>query len=267
MDHDRGPSPRRNALRFVRAGGGIQHNEERELATVSREPKPLSDFPASRTALVTSLMRAVHSRFDPNPLIDDLWGERLVPESFRLGYRAAVLARMYPDASQRAPVSDEARAAADAVVISNLRASPAYAGVILRTRYTEDALRVAVAGGVRQYVIIGAGFDSFALRRPAFARELTIFEIDQPATQEFKRLRLAECGGPVAGDPALDFAAVDVSRGRPEFLLVARRHDVPDARSESRNVRGDRRYGGAGQRSRIHLFRPARGRHGCRPLR
>jgi methyltransferase (TIGR00027 family) len=180
------------------------------LATVSREPKALSDFPASRTALVTSLMRAVHSRFDPNPLIDDLWGERLVPESFRLGYRAAVLARLYPQASQRAPVSDEARAAADAVVVSNLRASPAYAGVILRTRYTEDALRVAVAGGVRQYVIIGAGFDSFALRRPAFARELAIFEIDQPATQEFKRQRLAECG--VAPGSSVHFLAADLSR-------------------------------------------------------
>ncbi len=180
------------------------------MATVSRESNSVSDFPASRTALVTSLMRAVHSRFDPNPLIDDLWGERLVPESFRLGYRAAVLARMYPDASQRAPVSDEARAAADAVVINNLRASPAYAGVILRTRYTEDALRVAVAGGVRQYVIIGAGLDSFALRRPAFARELAIFEIDQPATQEFKRLRLAECG--VAVGAPVRFLAADLSQ-------------------------------------------------------
>jgi methyltransferase (TIGR00027 family) len=191
------------------AGGGTQHIEERGLATVSRESRALSDFPASRTALVTSLMRAVHSRFDPNPLIDDLWGERLVPESFRLGYRAAVLSRLYPNASQMAPVGDEARAAADALVVNNLRASPAYGGVILRTRYTEDALRVAVAGGVRQYVIIGAGLDSFALRRPAFASQVTIFEIDQPATQEFKRRQISECGmGPLA---YLHFLAADLS--------------------------------------------------------
>jgi methyltransferase (TIGR00027 family) len=169
----------------------------------------LSDFPASRTALVTSLMRAVHSRLDPNPLIDDLWGERLVPESFRLGYRAAVLSRLYPDASQKAPVGDEGRRAADALVVNNLRASPAYSGVILRTRYTEDALRVAVARGVRQYVIIGAGFDSFALRRPAFARELTIFEIDQAATQEFKRRQIAECGVPLGA--SVHFLAADLA--------------------------------------------------------
>jgi methyltransferase (TIGR00027 family) len=201
---------RAKRAKIIRVPAGVITRTGAGLATVSHEPKPLSDFTASRTALATSLMRAVHSRLDPNPLIDDPWGERLVPEAFRLGYRAAVLARLYPDASQMAPVGDEARAAADAMVVGNLRASPAYAGVILRTRYTEDALRVAVASGVRQYVIVGAGFDSFALRRPAFARELAIYEIDHPATQELKRRQIAECG--VALGPAVHFLAADLSQ-------------------------------------------------------
>jgi methyltransferase (TIGR00027 family) len=90
-----------------------------------------------------------------------------------------------------------------------LRASPAYAGVITRTRYAEDALRVAVAAGVRQYVIIGAGFDSFALRRPPFARDLEIFEVDHPATQALKRRRLRECAVP---PPAgLHFVGADLA--------------------------------------------------------
>ena len=68
---------------------------------------------------------------------------------------------------------------------------------VLRTRYAEDALEVAVGKGVHQYVIVGAGFDSFALRQPAFARHVDVFEIDHPATQELKRQRLHECGVPL----------------------------------------------------------------------
>jgi O-methyltransferase involved in polyketide biosynthesis len=57
----------------------------------------------------------------------------------------------------------------------------AYPGVVIRSRYAEDALREAVNRGTRQYILIGAGFDSFALRRPAFSEALEIFEIDHPA--------------------------------------------------------------------------------------
>ncbi|MDQ1605505.1 MAG: hypothetical protein QOE01_3350 [Actinomycetota bacterium] len=58
----------------------------------------------------------------------------------------------------------------------------------------EDALAKAVARGVRQYVIIGAGLDSFAVRRPEFARDVDVFEVDHPATQELKLERLREAG-------------------------------------------------------------------------
>jgi methyltransferase (TIGR00027 family) len=50
-----------------------------------------------------------------------------------------------------------------------------------------------VAGGARQYVLIGAGFDSFIVRQPPFARDISIFEIDHPASQAMKRQRLDEC--------------------------------------------------------------------------
>jgi len=64
-----------------------------------------------------------------------------------------------------------------------LLANVAFPGVVIRSRYAEDALRKATIRGVRQYVLIGAGFDSFALRRPAFSNLLEIFEVDHPATQ------------------------------------------------------------------------------------
>src|SRR5258708_6496810 len=146
------------------------------------------EFAASITALATSLMRAIHTRLDPDPLIVDPWGDRLVPESIREAFCLSALAKM--DAEARA----QALASPDSIVDVALRASAAYANVITRTRYTEDALCAAVAKGIRQYVMIGAGFDSFALRRPAFAADMQVYEIDHPATQGLKRQRLKECG-------------------------------------------------------------------------
>jgi methyltransferase (TIGR00027 family) len=126
---------------------------------------------ASRTALATSLMRAAHTRLDPHPLIKDPWGDRLVPESAK-----------------------RALASSDEMLDESLMRSRSYANVITRTRYAEDALKAAVSKGVRQYVLIGAGFDSFFLRRPAFAANLQIFEIDFPATQRLKIERIDACG-------------------------------------------------------------------------
>jgi O-methyltransferase involved in polyketide biosynthesis len=140
----------------------------------------VEDLTVSRTALATSLMRAAHTRLDPNPLIDDPWGDRLVPDSARDMIRVAALARM--DAAAR----QAAMAAPDSIVDESLRRSRAYANVITRTRFAEDALQSAVLKGIRQYVLIGAGFDSFSLRRPAYAADLKIFEIDFPATQSLK---------------------------------------------------------------------------------
>jgi methyltransferase (TIGR00027 family) len=123
-------------------------------------------------------MRALHSRSDPLPVIQDPWGDRLVPPEIRESMPDELLAR-----------------------------SPAFANVITRTRYTEDALESAVSRGVRQYVLIGAGLDSFALRAPEYARGLEIFELDHPATQELKLRRIRECG--IAPSPSVHFIPVD----------------------------------------------------------
>jgi methyltransferase (TIGR00027 family) len=61
-----------------------------------------------------------------------------------------------------------------------------------RSRYAEDRLAAAVAGGARQYVVLGAGLDTFAYRNPFSS--LRVFEVDFPATQEWKRFLLAEAG-------------------------------------------------------------------------
>jgi methyltransferase (TIGR00027 family) len=65
--------------------------------------------------------------------------------------------------------------------------SAARAQVTCRSRYTEDSLALGLRRGIGQYVILGAGLDSFAYRRGTGAKRVRVFEIDHPATQEWKR--------------------------------------------------------------------------------
>jgi methyltransferase (TIGR00027 family) len=148
-------------------------------------------------------MRALHSRHDPAPMLDDHWGDRLVPDTVRTALCQRVLGSMPPTA--------RAKVAADPaeLLAQSLRSNAAYADVITRARYAEDALKAAVERGVTQYVIIGAGFDSFAYRRPNWAAKLNVYEIDHPATQEMKRQRLAACG--IDASVSVEFIAADLS--------------------------------------------------------
>jgi methyltransferase (TIGR00027 family) len=157
----------------------------------------------SRTALATSLMRALHSRRDPYPLLDDSWGDRLVPQSERDRFSQRILARM--DSEARAMALRAPGSILDDFFLANV----AYPGVVIRSRYTEDALKAAASRGIRQYVLIGAGFDSFALRRPAFAETFEIFEIDHPATQTFKIQRIKDCG--ISLPSTVHFIAADLA--------------------------------------------------------
>ena len=77
--------------------------------------------------------------------------------------------------------------------------------IAIRTRIAEDALALAVRGGVAQLVVLGAGLDTYAYRTPY--DHLRIFEVDHPATQAWKRQRLAEAA--IALPPTLRFVPVD----------------------------------------------------------
>jgi methyltransferase (TIGR00027 family) len=79
--------------------------------------------------------------------------------------------------------------------------------VAARSRYAEDELAAIVRRGVRQYVILGAGLDTFAYRNPYPEGVLHVFEVDHPTTQTWKRARLEEIGIALPGD--LTFALVD----------------------------------------------------------
>lgn len=96
------------------------------------------------------------------------------------------------------------------------------AHVVVRSRFTEDCLKDAVRRGITQYVILGAGFDTFAFRQPTWAADLTIFEVDQPASQKWKISRIEEAGLTVPVN--LKFAAVDFEVESLQDALL--RHNV-----------------------------------------
>jgi len=118
--------------------------------------------------------------------------------------------RILEGADPEAKARFERLGSQQAVIDAALRAHDTYGGVVIRSRSAEDALERAVARGVRQYVVVGAGFDSFIVRQPVFARDVDIYEIDHPASQAMKRQRLDECA--VAVPPNVHFVPADLSR-------------------------------------------------------
>lgn len=95
--------------------------------------------------------------------------------------------------------------------------------IAMRSRIAEDALAAAVARGVTQYVVLGAGLDTFAYRSPLASR-LTIFEVDHPMTQNWKRERLDQAA--IARPDSLRFVPTDFEREQLGDTLAAAGFDA-----------------------------------------
>src|SRR5438105_2817715 len=148
---------------------------------VNRKPVAAPDHTAVRVAL----WRAMHVQVDPSPHVledeiglqlvapDESWRQRpdMHPQGTR-GYRAAIVAR---------------------------------------ARFIEDLVLEQARQGISQYVIVGAGLDTFAQRRPEVASSLCVFEIDKPEMQAWKRQRLIELGFGISNN--LRFVPVDFEAG------------------------------------------------------
>ena len=120
------------------------------------------------TAVRVALWRAMHVQVDPPPhVLEDEIGLRLAAPAD--GWRDR--GDMHPDGTR------------------TFRAS-----IVARSRFVEDLVTEQVARGVAQYVLLGAGLDTFVQRRPEVAAGLRVFEIDQPGPQAWKRRRLTELG-------------------------------------------------------------------------
>src|SRR5205823_14348019 len=96
---------------------------------------------------------------------------------------------------------------------------PFRASIVARARFVEDLVAEQAARGVAQYVILGAGLDTFAQRRPDLASRLLVFEIDQPGPQAWKRQRLIDLG---LGIPSfLRLVPVDFEAGDARHVVHA----------------------------------------------
>lgn len=88
--------------------------------------------------------------------------------------------------------------------------APFRASIVARARFIEDLVIEQIPHGIHQYIVLGAGLDTFAQRHPEVAGKLQVFEVDQPATQAWKKQRLYEIGLP---PPAwLHFVPVDFEK-------------------------------------------------------
>jgi methyltransferase (TIGR00027 family) len=133
----------------------------------------------------------------------------LVAAGYRAAHQQFEGGKVFSDPLARIILGDDADA-----IIASLSADPTQRGMRIfmaaRSRFAEDCLAAAVSRGVRQAVVLGAGFDTFALRNPLSDLGLRVFEVDHPATQIWKRRRLSEVG--LAIPASLTFAAIDFER-------------------------------------------------------
>ena len=147
----------------------------------------------SRTATLAAGIRAHHRRWHAAPILDDDYAVRLLSPFWRQVVHNRLL---------------------NWIVVHKLLGPfhPIHTENILRARYAEDRLHESIGAGVGQYVILGAGFDSFALRHPELAGRLRIFEVDQPGMQALKQERVRRVHG---GLPAhVTFVPVDFETDR-----------------------------------------------------
>lgn len=136
------------------------------------------------TAIRVALWRALHAELDQRPLVfDDSVGEKIVGEKDW---------RKRPDMNP-----DFCR--------------PMRASIVTRARFIEDLLIEEIKKGVTQYVILGAGLDTFAQRHPELGTKIHVFEVDQPGPQAWKEKRLKELN--LSIPKWLHFVPVDFEAG------------------------------------------------------
>ena len=143
----------------------------------------------SKTAVLVATIRAVHLRWhNPPHVFEDTYALQMLTPFWHAVAKYRLMKWLVGD-----------------VILGVYR--PVYPAVVLRSRYTEDQLEQAVESGTSQYVILGAGHDTFALRRQDLADKVRVFEVDHPATQDVKRQRVQKAIGSIP--PNLTFVPVN----------------------------------------------------------
>jgi methyltransferase (TIGR00027 family) len=127
----------------------------------------------SRTAIIVAVVRALHTAFERPVVFDDPYACALAGPLWRIVAKSKICYWI-----------------GTRIIYNGM--DPIRRQIVARARYCEDHLEKAVASDIHQYVIIGAGFDAFVLRRKDLVDILSVFELDHPASQQAKKNRLKQ---------------------------------------------------------------------------
>ncbi|PLR66407.1 class I SAM-dependent methyltransferase [Bacillus sp. UMB0893] len=161
---------------------------------------------SSLTSLISAFGRAYHSKYDTPKIFDDFISKDLITQKEFADIRENMIKGIqYFNHDIAKKFQDQP----DEILkwITQVQLSPT---PLARAAYCENVLFHEMLLGVKQYVILGAGLDTFCFRHPELNDSLEIFEVDYPATQDFKKIRLANADYQIPDN--LHFVSMDFTK-------------------------------------------------------
>jgi len=173
----------------------------------------------STTALISAFGRAYHATHAEQKIFDDYLADQLFTDEQRALFTenlARAFAFFDPEGAARVTTQEDA--------LAGFMRNQSLSITLSRARYVEEILDNEIKKGVTQYVILGAGLDTFAFRRSDLMARLELFEVDYPATQNYKRARIQELGW--QAPPQLHWVPLDFAQGNLMGALKAAGYDA-----------------------------------------
>ena len=172
------------------------------------------DNKASITALMSSFGRAFHAENEDHPVFADHLAKNLMTAEEYAAVQGYILGGAQFFEPEIDPAALQPKELLRQLVNVHIAPSP-----LCRAAYTEKSLRTAVLAGAKQYVILGAGMDTFAFRETEFLSKYRVFEVDHPLTQVDKLERITRAGWTIPDN--LTFVPVDFTKDSLTEQLIA----------------------------------------------
>lgn len=167
------------------------------------------------TALMSAFGRAFYVENEEHPVFSDFLAKKLMKQEEYASLQGYLLGGASFFEPELTPANQTPKELLRRLVNNYIAPSP-----LCRAAYTERALKAAARTGTKQYVIIlGAGLDTFAFRKPEFVSKHRVFEVDHPLPQKDKKERIARAGWTVPDN--LAFVPVDFTKDSLAQRLMA----------------------------------------------
>ena len=172
------------------------------------------DNKASITALMSSFGRVFHAENEDHPVFTDHLAKNLMTAEEYVAVQGYILGGAQFFEPEIDSAAFQPKELLRRLVNVHIAPSP-----LCRAVYTEKSLKAATLTGAKQYVILGAGLDTFAFRETEFLSKYRVFEVDHPLTQADKKKRIARAGWTVPDN--LAFVPVDFTKDSLTERLIA----------------------------------------------